>query len=168
MNELIDNVVLIIERIEKLQCELKTVLMEMLGAMRSADVSGIGACIEREKGLIIRISEQEVLRRQAMEQIGSKLGMGKGLARTMTARMLVEHADEPTRSRAHDRISRLKKVVTDVSRMNRLVRRVSEQTLGHLKQVFSVVTSAGDDAGLYSAGGATVQRRPRELFEAIG
>lgn len=168
MNDLINKMVLIVERIERLQGELKLVLSEKLEAMRSADVAEIGVCVEREKDLIIRINEQEVLRRQLMEQIGSTLGMAKGVSRTMTARLVAEHADESTRSRVLDRIGRLKKTVVDVSQLNRLIARVSEQTLGHLKEAFSVITSAGDDAGLYSAGGTTVQRRPRELFEAIG
>ncbi len=168
MNETIRKVLMHMERIEQLQADLKALLAEKLDAMRRADLHAIQAFVEREKDLIIGINEQEVLRKQAMEQIGAQLGMSKGLGRTITARMLAEHADEPVRSRLLDRVSRLKQMVTEVSKLNRLIQRVSEQTIKHLKTAFATISEAGEDIGLYSAGGTTVQRRPREFFEAIG
>lgn len=164
----VESLLVLLERLEGLHLELRIVLDDKLESMRKSDMAALQDCVERESALIGRINEQEGLRKQLMERIGRGFGIASQAARMLPARRLANRLAEPQRGKIEAMTDRLKTAVTEVSKTNAMIGRVSSQVLKHLGEMFAQARGAEAAPGVYSKSGRTVAARPVELFEAVG
>jgi hypothetical protein len=156
------------DRLEGLHRDLCDTLMGKLERMRRADHDGLQALSEHERSLLVRIHEQEGLRKQVVERVGRGYGIAAETSRTMPARQLAQRVGDPYAERIAGAADRLKAVAEDVKRLNGLITRVSQHVLDHLREAFAAVSGGGRPAGVYSSAGTMIENRPRELFETVG
>ncbi|MEE9297401.1 MAG: flagellar export chaperone FlgN [Phycisphaerae bacterium] len=164
----IDALLILLERLEQLHQQLHETLRRKLDLMRRADIDELRVCVDAEQALVTRISEQEGLRKQLMEQIGRACGMSADVARKLPARRLADRLPQPGKSRLQALAGRLRVAVERVKKVNDLVNRVTSEVLTHMAAVFSAVVATDAPASGYTDRGRTVQSRCQELFEAIG
>lgn len=164
----LDDLLMLLERLDRLHGELGDVLREKLQTMRRSDLDGIHACVHREQNLARRIDEQNGLRKQLTVKIGRAFGIAPETARAMTASGLAARVTDPYGERILDAAQRLKRTVVQVERTNRMVHQVSSRVLSHLHQVFSSIAEETEPADGYTPTGGTQTGQRRELFEAIG
>ena len=164
----VESLLVLLERLEGLHLELRSVLSDKLESMRKSDMEALQNCVDRERALTTRINEQEGLRKQLMEHIGRGYGIAPQAARMLPARRLADRLTEPHRGKINAMADRLKAAVTEVSKLNALIGRVSSQVLKYLGEIFTEIRGVEASPGVYSKYGQTVTTRPVELFEAVG
>lgn len=164
----INNLVRLLEEIAGAYHELGGLVQKKTDAMKRADLPGMRSAMVEEQGLVRRLNECEGLRRQMMDAIGQRLGLPSKLARTVSASQLAIHLPEPEGQRLLAVAERLKETMARVARINRVAAGISREILGHLKAVFSAVTSVGEEPVGYSGTGAPVGVGEARLIEAVG
>ncbi len=162
------DLLIVLERLEGLHRDLCHTLTETLAHIRRSDQSSIQGCTDREQAIVSRVVKQEGLRKQLMERIGRGYGMGREAARALSARKLAERVEEPIRSDLTRRADKLQDTLTDLERINGIVKRVSIEILTHLREAFAAITPIDEPGGEYTERGRSFGGRPRELFEAVG
>lgn len=156
------DLLIVLERLEGLHRDLCQTLTEKLKHIRRSDQSGIFACTDREQAIVSRVAQQEGLRKQLMERIGRGYGMGREAARALSARKLAERVEEPVRSDLTHRADKLQDTLTDVERINGIVKRVSIEILTHLREAFAAITPIDEPGGEYTERGRSFGGQPGE------
>ncbi len=166
----LDGLLTLMGRLTELHDQLHAVLVDKVASMRNAELTRLMECVERERGLAVRINEQEGLRKQMMEQLGRAFGMSAQTARSLSARKLAERLAPSQGRRVEECADRLRSAVDRVRKTNEFVGRVAAQVLQHVREVFSAVSGARATSGVYTKRGAVSGGvdRATALFEAIG
>jgi hypothetical protein len=164
----LDDLLVVLDRLEALHRDLCDSLAEKLEHMRRSDQEGIHRCTDREQLIATRLTEQEGLRKQLMAKIGRGYGLSPKAARALSANQLAERLAEPHSGAVAERAQRLRSTLEQVNRINRLVERVSREILDHLSEAFTAIATDEQPQSGYSQGGRAHGGRPRELFEAVG
>lgn len=164
----LDDLLVVMERLERFHGELRDTLAAKLDRMRRADHAGLGTLADREKRILLSVHEQEGLRKQMMERVGRGYGIAAQTARIMPARQLAQRVGEPYRQRITAAADRLKAVAEEAGRANALITRVSQQVLDNLREAFAGIGGAGQPAGVYTSAGTMAADRPQKLFEMVG
>lgn len=163
-----DELVMVLNRLEKLHARLAEAIDGKIDRMRVCDVAGINECMGREHELVGQVGEKEGLRRVLTDRIGRAFGMSPQKARRLTATQLAQKLPAPQAERLLESAGRLQELTRRIARRNRVAGRLSGQMLEHLDTVLSAVTAPSDRHGAYSSGGRSAGSAPRRLFEAVG
>ena len=154
--------------VQKLQEQLLELVQAKMDAMRRADISGMRELNERERALAIRLQQREGLRCQLMDQIGNELGLPPGTARAIPVSQVASRLPEPGRGRLLDAAKRLRQVVAQVARGNRMAGVISREILNHLRWVFASVTPKEEKPVGYAVDGMLVGSSKVRIFETVG
>lgn len=154
--------------LQKLHEQLLELVQAKMDTMRRADISGMRELNERERTLAKRLQQREGLRCQLMDQIGNELGMPPRTARAIPLSQMASRIPEPGRERLLDAAQRLRQVVAQVARGNRVVGVISREILNHLRWVFASVTPKEEKPVGYSVDGLLVGSSKVRIFETVG
>ncbi len=164
----VDELLFLLDGLTRSHEELLAVVRDKVAQMRQASIEGLQQCLRSEEALVARIAEQEGLRKQLMDSIGRTYGTAAHRARAWTRTELAERLVEPQRSQFLEATRRLRGLVADLARANRLAGVVAQQVLKHFRHVFSAMSGSlsGQPTG-YSASGNPLAGRNQTLFEAL-
>jgi hypothetical protein len=159
-----------------LHTELAGHLREKLEAVRRADANRIQTIAARQAALVARGAEREGLRRQltrklveALGQSGIKSEEPEGAeASRVKLTTLAEHLPEPRRSQLLGVAAGLRSVLEEIERLRAVDRRVTEEMLRHLGEVFAVITGGKIVSDTYSRQGHREGVKGANVFEAVG
>jgi len=163
-----DELIMVLDRLEKLHGELAEVIDRKIDRMRVCDVPGMNECLGREQDLVAQVGEKEGLRRVLTDRVGRSFGMSPQKARRLTATQMAERLPAPHGRRLRASAGRLQELARRIERRNRVAGRLSTDVLEHLDTVLSAVTAPPDRSSAYSFAGRSVATAPRRLFEAVG
>lgn len=159
--------VTVLGELKRLHDELAIVVQRKLDAMRAANADAIRSTCSREEFLAQKIREQDGLRRQLLELVGTQMGLAGEVARAMTVTELADRVGEPARSRLLVLAAALRERVRATADTNRVVGLVSHEMLKHFRQVYGVMAEANRAPGLYSRRGRN-ENPAITVFEAVG
>ncbi len=140
-------------------------LLAQIGAHRdaiaSADRDALQACIEGEHLLIQEIADLEAERRRVVGELS-----GAKVASVLTMPQAAAHVPEPTRTRVLDLANRLKGIIENLNRQQRVVRDATVSLLGHMEGVMRQVSARLSHAGTYSSRGQ-VESGAQQIVSAL-
>ncbi len=163
--------------------ELATLLSEMtllhesllhatrskLGAMRTATTQAVQQQAAVERDLARRIAEREGLRRALMDRIGAALSIEPARARQLTLSQLAQRVEEPQRSRLQVLGEGLRRVASEIARINRVCALVGQEMLAHFRAVHAAITEGLVPREVYARPGAAVAgSAPAALIDMKG
>jgi hypothetical protein len=164
----IHELLVLLDGLTRLHGELRSAVTDKIARMRAASIAGMHECVRREESLVLRVSEQEGLRKQLMDAIGRGFGAGAQKGRTWTAAQLADRLLEPQRGELLAAARRLRESVAEVARVNRMAGMIAQEVLKHYRHVFASMQAGGaaQPAG-YSRRGDVVSGSRRTLFDAV-
>ena len=169
MTALVNELAAQLKQLADLQTLVNTAVREKLEAMRRADVNEIARRSRREGELAAQILEVDQARRGVVARMCAALGIpATENGREITLRSLLKKVSPVEREKlaALANVLRDRMVVTAES--NRVVEIVCHEMMAHFKVVFSAMTSAAADNGLYGEKGARAPSGEPMVLDAVG
>ncbi len=156
----------LLEEMLVLHDELAVVLRSKLEAMKRSNVGGMQSAAAREGHLVRKMAELDRRRVGVMAGLGSALeaGSGKGL----TISRMAEGVGTAERERLLAMSAGLQQRIRAVAELHRVITIVSAEMLAHFRSVFTVMTRAGDEAGIYTRRGRMESKGSMRVLDAVG
>jgi len=152
-----------------LQTQVNSAVRDKLDAMRRADVNEIARRSRREGDLAARILEVDGLRRGVVVRMCAALGIpSTENGSEITLRSLLARLGPDDREKLSSLANVLRERMVTTAESNRVVEIVCHEMMAHFKAVFSAMTQAASDNGLYGAQGARAPSGEPLVLDAVG
>ena len=122
-------------------------------AMRRADTQAMEQAGREERALADRIKDQEGLRKVLMERIGERMGFSAPQARKMSISELARSVAEPIRTQLTVLGAELRKLASEIARLNRIAALVSQEMVRHFRAVYEAMTQQSQTGEFYGRTG---------------
>lgn len=160
---------------EALHRDLLAVVQSKIDAMRNSQIEEMQRLGLREQTLVALIQQREAQRRSLLDEIGKDLGYTSNRIQSLSMSQLAPRLDQSSqpdeghRAALSDATERLRSVMSQLARANRIAGAVSRGILNHLKWVFASVKLSREEANGYCGNGAhSVSRAATRIFDAVG
>jgi hypothetical protein len=152
----------------RLHQDLLSAANRKLEAIRSADTEVMQQASRREEELARSIKDREGLRQALMERLGGPLGLSAGRARRLTIGELAERVAEPVRSRLTVLGGEIRKLASEIARVNRINALVSHEMLKHFRTVYDSIARGSAPREFYGRTGRPRTAAPTALIDTTG
>lgn len=153
-------------------CEAHAALVravdERIAALRRADFVSLRLALESEQRLLDRIRERDGLRRQLTENIARGYGIAPAAAARLSARQLAGRIGGAKAAALIGAAERLKAILTDLAKRNRLAQLITSNVLRHVEHLFAALTLGPHALRDYSRGGSVAYAPGQIIFDTVG
>lgn len=156
----------LLARLTRLQEELAIVMRCQFAAMKSADVSGMQSAAAREALLVQSIGRLDAQRHVVIGRLVAARALPTGDA--VTLGRIAEAFDEPDRNRVLALAQGLRRSMSDVAELNRVIALIRGERLARFRSVFLAMTRSGRDLEVYSRRGRVKACAGRLILNAVG
>lgn len=139
-----------------------------LEAIRRADTEAIHEAGREEGRLAESIKSQEGLRRLLMDKVGGELGVPPTKARKLTIGELAASVTEPARSQLTVLGADIRKLASEIARVNRINALVSHEMLKHFRNVYEAMTQGTAPRNVYGCTGRPQRGAPVAMIDTTG
>jgi len=165
----LDKLFALMDQLVRLHEHMIATLDRQLAAARAADSQTMHQCQQQTEDLVRQVAQAEAQRRALVKTIAIQAGLeGASQARGVTATRLATALAEPARSELLQRASRLRDLLGETDRLNKLLAEVSRQVLLHIRTAFESVAEIAGNTGIYAANGRMRQAERPTVFEVVG
>lgn len=169
MNKDLEQLFGLMDQLVRLHEQMIATLDRQLAAARAADSDTMHDCQQQTEQLVRQVATIEAQRRALVRSLANRAGIeGAAQGRGLTATRLAAALPEPARGRLAERASRLRDLLTETDRLNRLLAEVSRRVLLHLKVAYDTVAQVAGHTGVYAANGRLRQAERSTVFEVVG
>jgi len=135
-------------------------------AMQTCDLGRLNDLLERERPEVQALERLEKQRKYLLHQLRIAAGPGQ-LGANPSITEIAERSPEPVRSELLGLAGKLKTVLTELGRVNRMNAKVSQGVTTGLAKVLGALTGLAQHAGLYLANGRKAVIKGVHLLDAL-
>lgn len=159
----------LLKQLADLQTLVNTAVRDKLEAMRRADVNEIAKRSRREADLSAQIIEVDRTRRGVVTRICAALGIAATEGgREITLRSLLQRLNATDREKLSALANVLRDRMLTTAESNRVVEIVCHEMMSHFKAVFSAMTNAAAERGIYGEKGGRPPSGEPLVLDAVG
>ncbi|GEM_PF-5884194 len=147
-------------RLHRALVELAKRKRDALVAVDTATVDGI---TRREQSILLAVGPTAASRLRLTAAAAASMGLPEHAG----VGEIAGRAAEPYGSALRKRARELRDVLTELGRLTRLCRSLTEESLGFVKRFFRILSTAGQEAGGYTRTGAPPVPPARLLFDQV-
>jgi len=165
VKELFDSMDLLMQ----LHDRLIAALDQQLAAARAANVEAMRHWQQQTEQLVRQIAQAEAERRIRCGRLAERAGLSRAEAQQgVTVTRLAAALPEASRSQLLRQAARLRSLVEEADRLNKILAEVSRRILLHLKAVYESVADLSGHIGVYARDGRLQQAKDANMFETVG
>lgn len=169
MTAMVNELAGMLKQLADLQSLVNVAVRDKLEAMRRADVNEIARRSRREAELSAQVVEVDKARRAVVGRICATLGVAATEGgREITLRSLIKKLPVADRDRLSALANVLRERMLATAESNRVVEIVCHEMMAHFKAVFSAMTSAASERGIYGERGGRAPSGEPLVLDAVG
>ncbi len=148
----------------RLERDLLAVSARKRDALVALDLGGVEEATSREQDLLVELGGAAERRMRRTADAARLLGLPEAEAGVTR---VAGRAGEPVASRLLARAAEFRRTLDEVSRLNRTNRRLTEQSIAHVKEFFLALSGAGHEVTYTRRGLEARPEAPRIMIDQV-